>query len=206
MNRFVELTLAILVSLMALLPVHSASAQTQNEWYAPPYSWDSDEPGGSYTGYGYIPFSTITAAVNFVVSNIKEQCDSCKYSVTYYPTGVPFADYKEMFVEIDVTDYLGDPYGTDWLTEVGNPWFDPNKNSGCFGGCGAGDPINLGNGNEYEDQQDYFAGLLQFDRYYNSNNSVATTHIGAQWRDNFDRSIEYIRFSLDPCGTDLAAA
>jgi len=34
--------------------------------------------------------------------------------------------------------------------------------------------------------------LLSFDRYYNSSNSIASTQIGAQWRDNYDRSIEYL--------------
>lgn len=70
--------------------------------------------------------------------------------------------------------------------------YDPGKNNGCSNQCQAGDPINLGTGNEYEDQEDYsVSGSLRFDRYYNSNGSIASTQIGAQWRDNFDRSIEY---------------
>jgi len=72
--------------------------------------------------------------------------------------------------------------------------YDPNKNNGepdkC---CSAGDPINLGTGNEFEDQEDYDAGgPLQFHRYYNSNAAIASTQIGSHWRHSFDRSLEYL--------------
>lgn len=74
---------------------------------------------------------------------------------------------------------------------------DPGKNNGCSDGCQAGDPINLGTGNEYEDHEDYSdRDSLRFDRYYNSNNSIVYTqtgpswHVGANWHDSFDRRIQ----------------
>src|SRR6185312_5440792 len=61
---------------------------------------------------------------------------------------------------------------------------------GC---CGAGDPVNVGTGNEYEDQQDYSGpGPLKLDRYYDSDTSTVSSHIGAHWRHTFDRSIKYV--------------
>lgn len=80
----------------------------------------------------------------------------------------------------------GNIYGTAYP-------YKPGKNNGCAGGCQAGDPINLGTGNEYEDQEDYATpGSMRFDRHYNSSPSAVSTHIGAHWRDNYDRHIEYL--------------
>ncbi|HTV83817.1 MAG TPA: RHS repeat-associated core domain-containing protein [Dyella sp.] len=80
------------------------------------------------------------------------------------------------------------------------PTFSPSKNNGCS--CSvAGDPINLGTGNEYEDQKDYSSSdSLRFERYYNSSNSITPTNIGAQWLDNYDRSIQY-QTSTTPVAT-----
>jgi len=71
------------------------------------------------------------------------------------------------------------------------PAFSPSKNNGCS--CTvAGDPINLGTGNEYEDEKDYASDdRLRFERYYNSSNSITPTNIGVQWLNNYDSSIQY---------------
>jgi len=57
----------------------------------------------------------------------------------------------------------------------------------------AGDPINLGTGNEYRDENDASLGALSFHRYYNSNAAVTSSHIGMNWRHNFDRSLQYLQ-------------
>jgi RHS repeat-associated protein len=69
--------------------------------------------------------------------------------------------------------------------------FAPTKNTGKQCHC-AGDPINLGTGNEYRDDEDASLGTLSFHRYYNSHAAVASSHIGAHWRHSFDRSLEYL--------------
>jgi RHS repeat-associated protein len=57
----------------------------------------------------------------------------------------------------------------------------------------AGDPINLGTGNEYRDESDASLGALSFHRYYNSSLAVSSSHIGTNWRHNFDRSVQYLQ-------------
>jgi YD repeat-containing protein len=92
-----------------------------------------------------------------------------------------------------------DPGQSGWYTWC-IPAFNPSKNNGCS--CSvAGDPINLGTGNEYEDEKDYSSDdTLRFERYYNSSNSIASTNIGVQWLDNYDRSIQY-QTSTTPVAT-----
>lgn len=69
--------------------------------------------------------------------------------------------------------------------------YAPTKNTGKPCNC-AGDPINLGTGDEYRDDEDASLGGLSFHRYYNSHASVSSSHIGAHWRHSFDRSLEYL--------------
>jgi len=56
----------------------------------------------------------------------------------------------------------------------------------------AGDPITLGTGNEYHDDEDVDLGALGFHRYYNSQIDVTSAKIGAHWRHSFDRSLDYV--------------
>jgi hypothetical protein len=65
------------------------------------------------------------------------------------------------------------------------------KNLGKQCNC-AGDPIDVATGNEYRDDEDFSLGALSLHRYYNSQISVASSHIGANWRHSFDRSVEYL--------------
>ena len=72
--------------------------------------------------------------------------------------------------------------------------YKPTKNEGC--GCDTagsrvkvGDPINAGTGNEYEVEEDAAYGDTSILRYYNSDNQVRASHMGAQWLNGYDRSI-----------------
>jgi len=50
-----------------------------------------------------------------------------------------------------------------------------------------GDPINASNGNKYQQDTDFGGDkALTFRRFYNSNNIVASTAMGAHWRHSFD--------------------
>jgi RHS repeat-associated protein len=69
--------------------------------------------------------------------------------------------------------------------------YAPGKNNGPPCTC-AGDPIDLGTGNEYRDDEDASLSSLGFHRYYNSHPSVASSHVGANWRHSFDRSLEFL--------------
>ncbi|WP_161554281.1 RHS repeat-associated core domain-containing protein [Stenotrophobium rhamnosiphilum] len=62
---------------------------------------------------------------------------------------------------------------------------------GCTAGC-VGDPINPATGNKYQVEKDYVGNTvmpLRFIRYYNSDNRVVSTSMGAHWRHSYDRSI-----------------
>jgi YD repeat-containing protein len=74
--------------------------------------------------------------------------------------------------------------------------YNPTKNEGC--GCDTegsrvkvGDPINAGTGNEYEVEEDAAYGDVSIVRYYNSDNQVRSSHMGASWLDGYDRSISW---------------
>jgi YD repeat-containing protein len=54
-----------------------------------------------------------------------------------------------------------------------------------------GDPINASTGNEYRDEEDLSLGALSLHRYYNSDASMTSSHIGAHWRHSFDRTLVY---------------
>jgi hypothetical protein len=78
-------------------------------------------------------------------------------------------------------DFIGLPSQTSSQKNLGPP---------CT--C-AGDPINLGTGNEYRDENDAPLGALSFHRYYNSSVAVTPSHIGMNWRHSFDRSLQYLQ-------------
>ncbi|MHB1273357.1 MAG: DUF6531 domain-containing protein, partial [Rhodanobacter sp.] len=54
----------------------------------------------------------------------------------------------------------------------------------------AGDPINLATGNEFREDVDFKQGWLSFKRYYNSDINIASSSMGSQWRQSFDRSLQ----------------
>lgn len=86
--------------------------------------------------------------------------------------------------------WTGQCWGGNEIVATAYP-YQPGKNTGKPCNC-AGDPINLGTGNEYRDDEDAALGKLSFHRYYNSSAAVASSHIGAHWRQSFDRRLEYL--------------
>jgi RHS repeat-associated protein len=164
--------------------VHKLDATSQPAFYGAPY----------YTvgWYTYDPTQTLQEQIDADWLYYKQVWGvspygplQCNYIFAPSGDGVATGNFGGI-------SWHGQCYGGNEIAGTSYP-FDPRKNNGCPGGCAAGDPINLGTGNEYEDQEDYSApGQLQFDRFYNSSPAVASTHIGANWRDSFDRSIEYL--------------
>ncbi|HEY0199869.1 MAG TPA: DUF6531 domain-containing protein [Rhodanobacter sp.] len=104
----------------------------------------------------------------------------CTYTLTYYPN----ASYAASQVYGGTCSGYNGFVATAYL-------YVPDKNTGKPCDC-AGDPINLGTGNEYRDDEDAALDGLSFHRYYNSHAAVASSHIGAHWRHSFDRRLEYL--------------
>jgi RHS repeat-associated protein len=107
----------------------------------------------------------------------------CSYAPSYDGAGPQTGHFASFYLQ-GTCGGGGSIYGTAY------PYI-PGKNNGPTCHC-AGDPINLGTGNEYRDEADNDLGSLSFHRYYNSHAAVATSHIGAHWRHSFDRSLEYL--------------
>ncbi|GAB2810316.1 RHS repeat-associated core domain-containing protein [Dyella kyungheensis] len=70
----------------------------------------------------------------------------------------------------------------------------PVKNEGC--GCDTvasrvkvGNPINVGTGNKYQPESDAAYGNVSITRYYNSDNQVRASNLGASWLSGYDRTI-----------------
>jgi RHS repeat-associated protein len=78
--------------------------------------------------------------------------------------------------------------------------YDPEKNLRAPCSC-AGDPINLGTGDEYRDDEDASLGDLSFHRFYNSHAAMSSSHVGTHWRHSFDRSLEYLTISSTSVAT-----
>lgn len=110
------------------------------------------------------------------------------YKVVLDSTVLPY-DHAA-YLEVRSSVYPQDVYRTDIISVREWP-YNPIKNIGKQCLC-AGDPIELGTGNEYRDDEDASLGGLSFHRYYNSHAAAASSHIGAHWRHSFDRSLEYL--------------
>jgi YD repeat-containing protein len=132
--------------------------------------------------------STIAQAANDL-TNIEDACGYCPTTELsdYYPNGS--GSTVAVYVWAGPSWECGPGGGYIDGTEY---YDDPTKNLGDPGCDCAGDPINLGTGNEYRDEIDEAEGDLSLHRYYNSDASVASAHIGAHWRHSFDRSLEYL--------------
>jgi RHS repeat-associated protein len=107
----------------------------------------------------------------------------CSYQLTVYPDGPETNTFAGMLLQGTCGGGQG-VFGTYYP-------YKPGKNDG---GCchGVGDPINIGTGNEFLDERDFELGKLSFRRYYNSHPSVASGHVGVNWRHSFDRSIAVV--------------
>lgn len=172
-------------STIASPSAQQATPADQTAYYGSPYYCDDSWFGGCGL------HADLDGAIQGWWAAYKQYWGVNDSNCSYYYTLTGSGGAKKAFVLMYIHGSAcgGGPsgiYGTAYS-------YTPGKNNGCSNQCQAGDPINLGTGNEYEDQEDYSAnGSLSFERHYNSNNSVASTHIGMRWRDNFDRSIEYL--------------
>jgi len=156
----------------------NATASGTTTYFGPPYLQVA------YMYHGPWPTVSIALQMYWAAYQAVWRMPQCTWPVTYYtPTvsnggGVAWVD-------------LGNGCGGDgFVVRATQYTYDPVKNNGPPCNC-AGDPINLATGNEYRDEEDASLNELSFHRYYNSHASVASSHIGANWRHNFDRSIEY---------------
>jgi RHS repeat-associated protein len=129
-------------------------------------------------------------------------------------------------VKTPCTFYLGNPgtYGYTYCAEynyvvvdrgsgytgfcvgwnAGLQSMQPAKNLGSTCNC-AGDPINVETGNEYRDEEDASLGDLSLHRYYNSDASMTSSHVGAHWRHSFDRSLVYQPSTIPATATMVRA-
>jgi len=127
-----------------------------------------------------------------------------------YPMSIKYEGLNpagDVIDDCSATWYDGTPYVIGDVVQSEPYLYNPAKNLGdgcnCDGGSGTasdagtntpemvGEPINIGVGNEHSQQTDFDGqSWLRFRRFYNSSETVASAHIGANWRDSFDRSIE----------------
>jgi RHS repeat-associated core domain len=155
--------------------------------------------GAPYFQYGYSnygPWGSIGAAVSAWWADYQRvypyAFPGCSYSLNLTdPNSTNNADHA--LGRVAIMPLSGTCGG--WGRVVATAYsYSPTKNTGKPCNC-AGDPINLGTGNEYRDDEDASLGGLSFHRYYNSHAAVSSSHIGAHWRHSFDRSLEYLSSS-----------
>lgn len=166
---------------------------SQSSFYGAPYQWND----GHISPDGYHSSVSETANAFWAAYQRFWSVGPPGCTFRYSPTGdgVSTGTFALMY-EQGSTCHGGPEYVVGKLYS-----YDPGKNNGCSDGCQAGDPINLGTGNEFEEQHDYSASGLTFARYYNSSAATATTYIGSHWRSNYDRSIEYLAGGSSPVAT-----
>jgi YD repeat-containing protein len=144
------------------------------------------------TSYGQNLYSSQTEALNHCHAEIQNDEQNYAGGTLVQPCTVakdPWYDYYGYIFTFTAPSGLYDHSSFDF---VGWPKSDkPAKSLGAVCNC-AGDPINLGTGNEYRDEEDAVLGALGFHRYYNSAAAVASAHVGAHWRHSFDRSLAYL--------------
>jgi RHS repeat-associated protein len=152
--------------------------------------------GAPYFQYGYSnygPWGSISAAVSAWWADYQRvypyAFPGCSYSLSLTdPNSTNNADHA--LGRVAIMPLSGTCGG--WGRVVATAYsYSPAKNTGKPCNC-AGDPINLGTGNEYRDEADNDLGSLSFHRYYNSHAAVASSHIGVHWRHSFDRSLQYL--------------
>ena len=158
----------------------AASAASTTTYYGAPYFTQQYE-------YPVSKYPSIEGAINYWWTQYQIYYSyafpGCSYSQSFLP------NYKQngLFVEL----FLQGTCGSGNYVSGTAYNYSPGKNTGPPCSC-AGDPINLGTGNEYRDEADNDLGALSFHRHYNSHASVASSHIGAHWRHSFDRNLEYL--------------
>ncbi|GAB2533383.1 RHS repeat-associated core domain-containing protein [Rhodanobacter koreensis] len=147
--------------------------------------------GPPYIGLSYgTQDGTISAAVSDFWAHYQQQYayafPGCSYQVSLHDP------YEKIYnvPTVATVKVSGTCGGTSVIVATAYD-YAPGKNTGKPCNC-AGDPIDLGTGNEYRDDEDASLDGLSFRRYYNSQAAVAPSHVGAHWRHSFDRSLEYL--------------
>ena len=163
----------------------SSAALGSTTYYAAPYFQYG------YSNYG--PWGSIDAAISAWWTDYQSR----------YPSAFPGCSFSVTLTDPNTTNNNDNAVGRvaimplsgtcgGWGRVVATAYsFAAAKNLHAPCSC-AGDPINLGTGEEYRDETDGDLGELSFHRYYNSHVAVSSSHIGAHWRHSFDRSLEYL--------------
>ncbi len=172
MRKGIVHVVLFVVSFVMLLPIRGNSTVTA--YYGAPFhdkfsAWQEDTPSAAMQ-HSWSDYHALYPGA----------FPGCYLNVTYPANGTQtgvFANYSLY----GTCGGSGSLYGTAYS-------YAPGKNTGTQCHC-VGDPINFGTGNEYREDTDLTVGSLVFRRYYNSDASTASTHIGAHWRHVFDRSV-----------------
>jgi len=197
----VMLTLGLLFSFGRVAEAQTFYSASNGIYFGAPWFWSGTYPLPNVPypactgGAPGLAQPTAEAAIQNWIQ-LEQRCNGepaleCTTVQTYSvsDTGDVYSIYLDQTIPERICQQSG-VYG-DGEIQASPYLYDPTKNLGPPCDC-AGDPINLGTGNEYRDDTDASLGDLSFHRYYNSHVAVASSLLGANWRDSFDRSIQEI--------------
>ncbi|RDS84297.1 RHS repeat-associated core domain-containing protein [Dyella psychrodurans] len=165
--------------------VMAAATQTSTTYYGPPYYQYG------YANYG--PWGSISAAVQAWWANYQQvfpgAFPGCSYTLQLLNPSTTNNNDRQLgeVAQMPLSGTCGGWGRVKATASTYATWKNLGKQCNC-----AGDPIDVATGNEYRDEEDLSLDSLSFHRYYNSQISVASSHIGANWRHSFDRSVEYL--------------
>jgi YD repeat-containing protein len=170
----------VMLLIVVLGPV-ATTTQAQTTYYGAPYATAA---GSLYKG----PFATIAEVVQsynaFLYQFYQIPAGDCPVSYVLTGNGATTNQFALMY-ENSQPYCGGGPEGISGTAYL----YSPSKNIGHPSCICAGDPINIGTGNEFHEEMDARLGRLNIERYYNSNLSAAQAEMGPQWRHSFDRSL-----------------
>lgn len=182
--RFLRYAMLVFGLVIGAIGIAEAQSLGSTTYYGPPYSATGNDDYSQCTGrQGTQWESTTDAAFKDLILGLSYYClgfQNCDYTLSPDVYGPNYWPYEAQ--EVCNTSQFA------FAEETAYP-YDPGKNLGDPGCQCAGDPIDLGTGNEYRDDLDASLGDLSLHRYYNSHAATTTGSTGAHWRTNFDRSI-----------------
>ena len=184
--RFAMLAFGLMIGFVGIVEAQSLGSTT---YWGAPYTAGSNDNTGDCPPLQSLPSESTTDAAlkDWIHALGSPPCGSgwanCAYTLSPGQLGPNYWPYE-------ATETCGGiaQDETAWLLETGYPYV-PGKNVGDPGCQCAGDPIDLGTGNEYRDDLDASLADLSFHRYYNSHVAATSGSVGAHWRTSFDRSI-----------------
>lgn len=197
---------ALLMFFLALLGPSLVRAQVPS-YYGPPYTTNMvyyDNTGQHYAFFcGTPPLSYGTPGE--VVDRWNADALACASNSTkFWIYSIVTPDHTYPPNILSVVGYWTPPSSPNQVWVVAHLYnFKAAKNLGRTCNC-AGDPINLGTGNEFRDDVDIGGGELAFHRYYNSHIAASTTHIGFNWRHSFDRALQYFSGGTFPSTAEIS--